>query len=352
MNLESFDELLDAYLLGELSPEQSISMREALRTDAAARLRFVQSILIEAHLHRLGSSEVALETPCQTIQAGAQGHWAAAGIFRLRRLALAAVVLIAVGAAVVIYFARQEASTGEGARALVHVVSGNVRVDGQSRARIAEGSTFSVAGGAPATIKLSDGSQATLDPATQLNVRGRVEGTRQVLHLTAGGGQFRVTHGGGEFRIDTPAGSITVLGTEFTAVLRSPHSLFVSVAAGTVRWNHQGQAFTLGSGQSRTFGPEADTIPPVLRGVGTIESVDLKADRFVLIDKNESTMTFRVTPRGPQRETAFLLNGKRAGFKDAIHPNRSASVTYFMDGDQLLATKVEVTFAKDADTAE
>ena len=105
---------------------------------------------------------------------------------------------------------------------LARVASGNVLVDGQPGDRIAEGSTLSVTGPAPAVIDLSDGSRATLDPATQLTLRGRVDSTRQVLHLTAGGGQFQVPYGGGQFRIDTPAGSVTVLGTQFTAVLRSP----------------------------------------------------------------------------------------------------------------------------------
>ncbi len=262
MNLDHFDELLDAYLLGELSQEQAAQLQEALQTDPAARSRFVQSIFIETGLHHLARSEPAslAPRPQRTPAAGARRHMTPGGIVRLRRLAVAAVVLVAIGAIAVFYFARQDSST------LARVASGNVLVDGQSRDRIPEGSTLSVTGPAPAVIHLSDGSLATLDPATQLTLRGRVDSTRQVLHLTAGGGQFQVPYGGGQFRIDTPAGSVTVLGTEFTAVLRSPRSLFLSVAAGTVRFDGEGKTFTLSTGQSRTFGPEPDTAAPQRAG--------------------------------------------------------------------------------------
>ena len=258
MNLDHFDELLDAYLLGDLSPEQAAQLQEALQTDPAAHSRFVQSIFIETGLHHLARREPAslAPRPQRTPAADAHRHRTPGSIVRLRRLALAAVVLVAIGAIAVFYFARQDSRT------LARVASGNVLVDGQSRDRIPEGAALSVPGPAPAVIHLSDGSLATLDPATQLTLRGRVDSTRQVLHLTAGGGQFQVPYGGGQFRIDTPAGSVTVLGTEFTAVLRSPRSLFLSVAAGTVRFDGEGKTFTLSTGQSRTFGPEPDTSRP------------------------------------------------------------------------------------------
>jgi len=336
MNLDHFDELLDAYLLGELSEEQSAQLQEALETDSAARRRFVQSILIEAHLHRLARSEAA-----------PRRHRTLGGIARLRRLTLAAVALIALGAIAVFYFARQGSST------FARVASGNVLVDGQSPGRIAEGSTLSVQGPAPAVIDLSDGSRATLDPATQLTLRGRVDSTRQVLHLTSGGGQFQVPHGGGQFRIDTPVGSLTVLGTQFTAVLRSPRSLFLSVEAGTVRFDGEGKTFTLSTGQSRTFGPEPDRPPPrVAAGAqvmdGTIHSVDLKAGTFVLGGRNETQTTFRPLQKveGRREATSILLDGQKATFEAAIQPGRRASVTYVkVSDDDLWVWKVDVTSA-------
>jgi len=349
MNLDRFDELLDAYLLGELSEEQSAQLQEALQSDPAARRRFVQTVLIEAHLHRLARSEAVSPTPRQQRppEAGPRRHRTLGGIARLRRLALAAVALVAVGAIAVFYFVRQGSGT------FARVVSGNVLVDGQTRDRIAEGATLSVPGPTPAVIDLSDGSRATLDPGTQLTLRGRVDTTRQVLHLTSGGGQFQVPHGGGQFRIDTPAGSITVLGTQFTAVLRSPRRLFLSVAAGTVRFDREGETFALSTGQSRTFGPEPDRPPPRVAPDaqvmdGTIHSVDLKAGTFVLGGKNESQTTFRPLQKneGRREATSILLDGQKATFEAAVQPGHKASVTYVkVSDDDLWVWKVEVTSA-------
>jgi len=352
MNLDHFDELLDAYLLGELSAEQSAQLQEALQTDSAARRRFVQSIFIEAHLHRLARSETASLAPQQELppEASLRRRMSPRGIVRLRRAAMAAVVLVAAGAIAIFYFA------GQGSSPLARVASGNVLVDGQPGDRIAAGSTLSVPGPAPAVIDLSDGSRATLDPATQLTLRGRVDSTRQVLHLTAGGGQFQVPHGGGQFRIDTPAGSVTVLGTQFTAVLRSPRRLFLSVAAGTVQFDGDGKTVTLSTGQSRTFGPEPDASRPPPRAAadpqiktGWIRSVDLKAGSFVLSGKNESRTTFRVAlaPEGNREAARLLLDGKKATFEAAIRPRRKASVTYVrLSEDDLWVWKVEVDSGK------
>lgn len=344
MNLEHFDQLLDEYLLGELSLEQSAKLQEAMESDAAARRRFVQRIFIETGLHHLARSDPAALMPAP--ETGPRRRIAPGRVVRLRRLAVAAVVLFSIGALAAFYFARRD--SGNFAR----VTSGNVLVDGQSRDRITEGSTLSVTGSAPAVIQLFDGSQATLDPATQLTLRGRVDGTRQVLHLAAGGGQFEVTHGGGQFRIDTPVGSVAVLGTQFTAVLRSPRTLFVSVAAGTVRFDGDGQSVTLSAGQSRTFGPVPER-PATRLGAdaeimnGWINSVDLNAGTFVLGGEKESRTTFRIGVRtGEKRgDCLLLLDGKIAKPEAAMKPGRKAFVTYVKVGDEMGASKVEIVSA-------
>lgn len=348
MNIENFDALLDAYLLGDLSLEEASQLRGSLQTDPAARSCFVRNVFIETGLHHLARRESASVGPRQqsTSLGEARRHRTPDRIVRLRRWTVAAIVLVAIGAIAVWRFARQDST------AFARVASGKVLVDGQPQDRLADGATLSVTGPAPAVIDLSDGSRATLDPATQLTIRGRVDSTRQVLQLAAGGGQFQVPNGGGRFRIDSPAGSVTVLGTEFTAVLRSPRTLFLSVAAGSVRFDGSGSAFTLDTGQSRTFGPEPDTNGPkpdakakprVMEG--RIHSVDLKAGTFVLVGEKESKTTFTVgVKRGERREDCLLLfDGKPANPTTAMKPDRKASVTYVPVGDDLGALKVEVT---------
>lgn len=348
MNLDHLDELLDAYLFGDLPQEQATQLQEALHADPDARSRFVRSIFIETGLHHLARREPASLAPRQQREpeAGARRHRTPGGNVRLRRLALAAVVLVAIGAAV-FHFARQDSSRS------ARLVSGKVLVDGQSQDRIPEGSTLSVTGPAPAVVHLSDGSLATLEPGTQLTLQGRGDSARQVLHLAAGGGQFRVPYGGGQFRLDTPVGSVTVLGTEFTAVLRSPRALFLSVVVGTVRFDGEGSALTLSSGQSRTFGPEPDTTRP-LSGVdaetqvmdGWLRKVDLKAGSFVLGGKNESQTAFRFGVKQGEKEAAFYLDGERASARNGFPKRSRASVTYVKVGDVLWALKVEITSPK------
>ena len=60
MNLDHLDELLDADLLGDLSQEQAAQLQGALKTDPAARSRFVRSIFIETGLHHLGPPRTSL----------------------------------------------------------------------------------------------------------------------------------------------------------------------------------------------------------------------------------------------------------------------------------------------------
>ena len=135
------------------------------------------------------------------------------------------------------------------------------------------------------------------------------------------------------------------MGTEFTAVLRSPQTLFLSVVAGTVRFDGSDSAFTLSAGQSRTFGPAPDTKAKPRVMEGRIHSVDLKAGTFVLLDKKESQTTFRVGVKSGERrdDCLLLLDGKPTDPAIAMKPGRKASVTYVQVGDDRGASKVEVT---------
>ena len=319
MNLDQIDKLLDAYLLEDLSPEQAAQLRESLQTDSAVRQRFVQSIFSEAHLHPQSRGETDASVPDaeHPPQAGPRGHMAPFAQ-RLRRLALAAIVLLALGTVAVFYFTRQSPDT------YARVSSGNVLVNGQSLDRIPNGAAVTVPGPALAVIQLSDGSRATLEPATQITLRGRVGSVRQVLLLNAGGGEFLVPHGGGQFRIDTPAGSVTVLGTKFTVQLRS-RALVVSVASGIVQFDRQGQeSATLTAGQGRQFGAATDRIilrpatsRPVPHMAGTIQSVDLGARAIVLAtEEGQRTYAFaqdiRVTIHGEPGAIAELTPGMNA----------------------------------------
>jgi len=308
MSADSFDELLDMYLLGELNEQQWAEFQAAIATDSAARARFVQSVSVEAHLHRLGASgEFA------AARASAAPRWKLSlrGLSRWQRGAVAAILLIAVTGMIVFYALREDSSL------MGRVESGSVLVDGKSGDRIREGSSVRITGMSPAVIHLADGSIATLDPGTQLVVKGREKDVRQVIQLAGGGGQFQVSHGGGQFRIDTAAGSVTVLGTQFTAVLRAPGGLYVSVTAGTVRLDGQGKSMTLGAGQSGTLGvavnsPLPSGVAEPLVASGTIGLVDSKNLSFVLAESDGSESRYKAGSKTGDRETDVFLDGRKS----------------------------------------
>jgi len=79
---------------------------------------------------------------------------------------------------------------------------------------------------------------------------------------------------------------------------------------------------------------------------GFIHSVDLKAGTFVLGGRNESQTTFRIgvkTDAG-RADCLLLLDGKIAT-ADAMRPGLRASVTFVKVGDDVGASKIEVTSA-------
>ena len=78
---------------------------------------------------------------------------------------------------------------------------------------------------------------------------------------------------------------------------------------------------------------------------GYIHSADLKAGTFVIGGRNESQTTFRVGVKtGEKRaDCLLLLDGKMAKPETAIKPGRKATVTYVKVGDDLGASKLEIT---------
>lgn len=96
---------------------------------------------------------------------------------------------------------------------------------------------------------------------------------------------------------------------------------------------------------SHTVGAEGKAKPRVMEG--RIDSVDLKAGTFVIVGKKESKTTFKVGVKNGERrnDCLLLLDGKPANPTTAMKPGRKVSVTYVQVGDDLGASKVEVSSA-------
>ncbi|MBI3828535.1 MAG: FecR domain-containing protein [Planctomycetes bacterium] len=142
--------------------------------------------------------------------------------------------------------------------------SGQLLADGQPSSAPREEQRLEAVGG-PAVLRLGDGSRVELAEESVARLKAPTEGLRQLVALDEGEGRFKVTHGGGQFRVETPAGHITVLGTEFTvrvpkkrkgAALQDAdaQAFCVTVHAGRVQLVHEGGAILLVAGQSFTAG--------------------------------------------------------------------------------------------------
>jgi ferric-dicitrate binding protein FerR (iron transport regulator) len=249
-----FEPLLERYQSGDATPDEVTELEGFLRADPDKRRRLVECFLLEVQLRKVGSSILPVTEKPQTPRG------------RFRRVvvwvtATAAAVALTVGA--VLWFAsgRKQLPASE-------VLAGRVSVGGGTVERVPAGAWFEVAGDTAAVIRLADGSRAELEPASEAALHGRVGEVREVVELSRGGGAFQVAHGGGLFRVETPAGTVTALGTAFsvrlqprrelkTGTKRKP-ALAVAVTEGSVRVDADGQSVVIAAGQGRVFGDDGD----------------------------------------------------------------------------------------------
>lgn len=169
----------------------------------------------------------------------------------------AVVLLVAVGAAT--WFAADR-----GASDLPRVVAGRVVVAGRDVATIPAAALFDVMGSEQATIELPGGTRIELAAATQAKIRSEPQQT--VVQLVTGGGQFHVPPDRARVRIETPLGTVTATGSQFsvnlmtasavqfsvTEPIKLPH-LTVVVASGAITIERGGLKTTLTAGDERVF---------------------------------------------------------------------------------------------------
>src|SRR5262249_16687496 len=149
--------------------------------------------------------------------------------------------------------------------AVNEVLAGEVRIDGVAIKQVPEERWFDVAAETPAVIRLADGSEAELAPASRAMLHGRRDSIREAVELQRGSGNFKITCGGGQFGVETAVGTVTVLGTEFSAKLESrtrsegkrgsrPRNLLtVAVTEGSVKVESAGKSYVLAAGERRVF---------------------------------------------------------------------------------------------------
>ena len=275
-------DLLELLCLGELTPAEAQRLEELVRDDAESLAHYVRFMHLHALAERFEGASPQREARLLEQQVGLEEEGPA--VQNPPRLAASprqrrphrrlrwAIAAVAVGLMLVVTpfvahrLSRSERSNiGPMAGAHGMVLAGKVAVDGTCRESIPDGSAISVQGNIKAWIRLSDGSQGDFDPDTHAVLHGATAELRQLIELTEGGGTFRVLKAQGGFRVETPAGRVTVLGTEFSVRLVDSHdsgasemnagkmALVVAVLSGTVQVESGGQTSVLKAGESRTF---------------------------------------------------------------------------------------------------
>lgn len=249
--------LIERYLDGELSAEERSELNERLGTDPASADLFAKLARLHAALEDQWLEAQAMQRSWELINAVEKQSPRTPRPPALLAAVLAVAAAIAV--AVCVWSYRGQRSSGPH-----HVVAGKVLVEGRSTEKIASGATVEVAD-RPATLALSDGSTATLEPHSRVAIMGSDEHDRQRVQLWEGSGTFRVSPGERPFTVDTPEGRVTALGTEFT--VRVPSSsgvpamnvrqgLLVIVLSGLVQVEAGNQLVLLTGGEQRAFGEE------------------------------------------------------------------------------------------------
>jgi ferric-dicitrate binding protein FerR (iron transport regulator) len=246
-----FDILLDEYVTGTVA---SAELGQLLQADAALRRQFADRLLLEIHLRKAYAA--VAPAPPAVAERSRSWRWAVGWI-------VAATVLLAVGVGLVSWLKRgpvpNDVVSGN------EVVAGAVWLDGVAVKQLPEEKLFEVAAEAPALIRLADGSKAEIAPASKATIHGARDSVRQAVELERGGGKFTVLRGNGQFRVETAAGSVTVLGTEFSVKLetrsrgegkrggRTRTTMTVAVTEGSVKVDSAGKSYVLAAGERRVF---------------------------------------------------------------------------------------------------
>jgi len=244
--------LLDLYLSGAASAAETAALAAQLQASPPFRRQFADRMLLEIHLHKAfaGMAPAVLPTARRSNKT-------------LLRWLVAAVLLLAVGITAVAWWTRGPAPTPAPIAAL-ELVAGEVRVDGVAVKQVPEDRWFEVAPDGPAVIRLADGSEAELLPASKALIRARGTGVRQSFDVERGGGKFKITPAAAQFRVSTAVANVTVLGTEFSVKLdvrgksegkrgKVKPILTVAVTAGSVRVDAGAKSTVLAAGERKTF---------------------------------------------------------------------------------------------------
>ena len=312
MRHADLDNLIDAHLDGTADGEQLSELLEHVEADPQARRRLAERSLLEVQLKAWG-------TQAETVvpRRGRRWRWAVTA-----SLAAAAALV----PAVVGWFLMAQS------RPAAQVLEGAVAVNGSPVSTLSSGQEARVVGDVPAVLQGHEGSTLTLTPATVAAVEASDRWEFRV-RLVSGQGTFAVAKGGGTFRVETPAGSVTALGTQFTVKYdpRRPQAMAVGVREGSVRVDHAGRQYSLSAAQAYVFqGREARLLEGrTLRGrlvrVG-------QGGREIWVQRGDDPSPTRAI----LDEACEVTVDGSLGSVDALKPEMVVLLRYALEGDSVV----------------
>jgi len=364
--------LIGRYFDGLASADELAALQQRVREDAAVADALAEAGRMDGWLSAYFREEKGMEAAAALVRQieaarppedrrGAGGRkWPVPP----RVVAAAALVLLVGGAG--LWLALRDTTPSE-----PHVLSGHVLADGALVTRVPEGAAVRVGDAGSAVIRLTDGSRATFDAASEAVLHGRTEARRQLVELRDGGGLFEVAKDGGSFEVRTPLGRVTALGTAFTVRLlagpegeregpkagRGHGGLLVAVRAGAVEVEFAGRTHVLRGGQSRRFAREgepehaettwagrlaqveADAVTVVRKSEKAEDSrrIRLDADTRILVETGE--MEVVVTEGGRSKQRIKVAAGSPAD----LRVGQNVTVTCTGDGTRALKVLVRRT---------
>ncbi|MFZ5833072.1 MAG: FecR domain-containing protein [Planctomycetota bacterium] len=248
-------QLVQRHLDGGLQPAELAELQKVLRNHPAAADYFAHAARLDAALAEHFCEARRVRELSQWLASSA-GQELQAGTAPRKRWRMwwglstvAAALLLAAGVLTGMNWLGWGNGRGPGAApiAATRVISGAVFVDGAEQAHVPAGARLRVGQDAPAALLLAEGSRVNLRPGSEAIVHGPEGPLREVFELLTGAGDFDVERAEGRFEVRTSVGTITVLGTKFTAELvpakpdadpetgpSSPAVLLVKVTEGVV----------------------------------------------------------------------------------------------------------------------
>lgn len=310
MTDEHFEELLAAYLEGDISPEDLAELHRAVHASDHWRKQFQEG----SRLHVLMRESLAEQAELQSFHEGLSTHPAGASRRRPRALVtvVAASAILAIATSLWLYLSDSPHHPSLGTcmhvsgSGQVQIVRGSERFPALPEFTLTAGDRVVCDAHTQAMLRLTDGSIVSMEPDSRLTL---ISGQPRVK-LEHGEALFEIVERSTDmpaFEVLTGQSTVSVLGTIFTLVSGDPTQLKVYEGSVTFTRNHDKASVQVHSEQMST----TDAGPMTVRDLGKsaperpVSIVTLLPTDDVTLDRGERDNGRHLMVEGGRR-TAYL----------------------------------------------